>query len=216
MAHGELQRQLRNAHLFLFAMRNCFRAGILDFSRRQVPLRRPLIGQQPHRHRRGVDHPHAARVEIGKQPHKRDVVEAIMTIGENDIQGGLIEHFAKNPERQTADAYFAHFSLPLQFLQRGNRLVHHLADRDEFDVMANDQVNVRNLQPRETFVHAARNALRGEIKIGQAVTSDFGREIITRARNTLERLAEHGFRGRRAVVRGRVDEIDAQLERRVN
>ena len=40
MADGELRRQLRNARLFPFAMRNRFRAGILDFSRRQVPFRR--------------------------------------------------------------------------------------------------------------------------------------------------------------------------------
>ena len=33
------------------------------------------------------------------------------------------------------------FPLSLQFLQRGNRLVHHLVDRREFDIVANDQVD---------------------------------------------------------------------------
>ena len=83
----------------------------------------------------------------------------------------------------------------------------------ELDVVTLDQIDVFDAEPRETFVHAARHAVRGEIEVVRAISSDLCREDVAVAADAGEAFAEETLRLRQSVVWRHVDEIDPAVDR---
>jgi hypothetical protein len=79
--------------------------------------------------------------------------------------------------------------------------------------MALNQIQVGYAEPLETLMHAEGYAFRAEVEVVVAIPPGFGGKHVLVAVDASQRLAQHSLGGGEAVVRGDVEEGDAQGQR---
>ena len=172
------------------------------------------VRQQARAKRTGIHHAHAFGLEIRHGfIGKARVLQRVLVVAQHAVDRGLIDDELENLHRVAAETDVARLAGFLDFSESGQRLVHDLLHRHEFDVVAQNDIEVIRAEPVQRNIDALRDALRGKIEVREIVAAEFGAEGVAFARHAFQCDTEQDLAHPPAVERRGVDEVEAAVER---
>ena len=124
----------------------------------------------------------------------------------------VVEHGVEGLERVAGEADEAGLALFLDLEEGRQGFLPDLRERDEFDVVKEEDVEVVGLQPLQRDVDGFLDAAGGEIEVDVRVAAELGAEEVGLAGHVAQADAEEDLRHAAAVERGGVDEVHPEVE----
>src|SRR5262249_49033466 len=124
------------------------------------------IRQQARAERTGIHHADAFVLQIWNGfVGKSGILKGVLIVTEHAVDLGLIANKPKDFLRITAETDEAHLSSLLCFPQRRNGFVNDLLHFYEFDVVAEDDVQVIGSKSMQAHIHAFTHSFRAKIEV---------------------------------------------------
>ena len=202
-----MQGQLRNFDTVACAVIG----GLLDdfayFRRRLMPGRQRRGGEQAGRERCGVHQADAFFLADWNQLERHVVLQGVVIVRQQDVDVSSLQHVPKHLHRVTADTDETHFSFFNLPAERRQRLFDDLGHLDEFEIVAEHDVQVVDLQPFQGNVDALFDPLRTEVEVCTRIATQLRAQVIAVAGHLREDAAKQHFAHSTTVKRRRINEV---------
>ena len=209
-----MQREFCDIHALVRAMRSRGAGGCFHIFGFLQPRRQGRVREKSRAERTGIHRAHAFRFQIrNRLVGEARVLQCVLIVAQHAVHVRLLADEAEDFLRIAGEADVADFPGLLDFSQRGDRLIHDLLHRHEFDVVAEHDVEVIGAEPVQRDIDGFGHALRGKIEVRQIVASDFRAKRVALARHAFQRDAEQHFAHPASVKWRGVDEVQPALER---
>lgn len=214
---GKLDGELGDIDILRSAEGGGPAGGGFDFLGLLEPVGELRLREQPGGEGAGVDDTRAlgfeARDEVVREA---GVLEGVLVVGEDAIDVEVVEDAVEGFHGIAGKADGSDFPLGFEFHRGGQGFLPDLRQRDEFDVVQEENVEVVGAEAVERDVDGFLDAFGGEIEVAERVAAELGAELVGIARLAAEGDAEQDFRHAATVEGGRVEEGKAEVERGVD